>query len=440
MKDLSKFQVIVMAFFAGFIILGVFTFATFKGGSNNSEVNVTIWGVIPESVMTKFFETDTFVSQIGQYNHIHYIEKDKDTIGQDFLTSIADGSAPDLLLIPQDMILSEEKRLQPISYKTIPQRSFQDGYVDEARLLLRDNGVIGIPFVIDPLVMYWNRSLYTSSGVANPPKYWDEFYNLTKNNNLKDDSGNIKKTFVALGGYTNIKNAKEILSAMLIQSGTPIVSFSNGTYVPLIHLSKSDRDASISALRYYTDFADPAKEIYSWNRGMVNSERAFTEEKLATYFGFAGELDSIRAKNPNLNFDVTTIPQIRDSKSISTYGNLISFVIPKNATPAQVVSDISIINILTSDESLKKMTEISYLPPVKRNLLVGNPNDAYLDIFNKSALIANAWYDPSEKETDLLFKDMVESVASGKDSPESAAVSAQGQLEILIKNLISKKN
>jgi hypothetical protein len=35
---------------------------------------------------------------------------------------------------------------------------------------------------------------------------------------------------------------------------------------------------------------------------------------------------------------------------------------------------------------------------------------------------------------------MVESVASGKDSPESAAVSAQGQLEILIKNLISKKN
>jgi ABC-type glycerol-3-phosphate transport system substrate-binding protein len=137
---------------------------------------------------------------------------------------------------------------------------------------------------------------------------------------------------------------------------------------------------------------------------------------------------------------VTTIPQIRDSKFISTYGKLISFVIPKNATPAQVVSDISIINILTSDESLKKMTEISYLPPVKRNLLVGNPNDAYLDIFNKSALIANAWYDPSEKETDLLFKDMVESVASGKDSPESAAVSAQGQLEILIKNLISKKN
>ena len=59
-----------------------------------------------------------------------------------------------------------------------------------------------------------------------------------------------------------------------------------------------------SVLRFYTQFADPAKETYSWNKTFQNDKNAFISGKLAFYFGYASEYKDIQQKNPNLRFDI----------------------------------------------------------------------------------------------------------------------------------------
>ncbi len=45
---------------------------------------------------------------------------------------------------------------------------------------------------------------------------------------------------------------------------------------------------------------------------MSDSKNMFLAGDLALYFGFASELDDLKNKNPNLNFDVTLFPQTGD--------------------------------------------------------------------------------------------------------------------------------
>ena len=49
--------------------------------------------------------------------------------------------------------------------------------------------------------------------------------------------------------------------------------------------------------------------------------------------------------------------------------------------------------------------------------------------------MTKAWSDPSPTETDLVFRDMVESVTSGKTRLNEAINRADKELESLLKNL-----
>ena len=54
------------------------------------------------------------------------------------------------------------------------------------------------------------------------------------------------------------------------------------------------------------------------------------------------------------------------------------------------------------------------------------------DVFVQSALIARGWVDPSQRETDTVFKTMIESVVSGKQEPGQAIFEAASQLRALV--------
>ena len=48
-----------------------------------------------------------------------------------------------------------------------------------------------------------------------------------------------------------------------------------------------------SVLTYYTDFANPLKSVYSWNRSFSSSRDAFLAQNLAVYFGPGSEIEYI---------------------------------------------------------------------------------------------------------------------------------------------------
>ena len=321
-------------------------------------------------------------------------------------------------------------------FRTTPcQKEIKDTFIEEGELFLSRDGILALPLVVDPMVLYWNRDHYAQAGISRPPKFWDELLTLTLNGELttRGANGEVFKSAFSLGEYQNIAHAKELLSILVLQAGGSFVvkgeddSLSSGLLQKL-----SDGQAPVgNALRFYTDFANPAKSVYTWNRALPEAKQAFVSGILSNYVGFASELASIRAKNANLNFDVALVPQVRSSGKSLTYGNMTGLAIPE--TSGNISGAAQIAFALTTDVALEQFSEKINVAPVTRSLLSQRPSDPVKVIFADSALQAQAWLDPRSDGTNALFKTMIESVVSGRVRVNEAVNIAHQELENLLK-------
>ncbi|MCX6747962.1 MAG: extracellular solute-binding protein [Candidatus Nomurabacteria bacterium] len=213
---------------------------------------------------------------------------------------------------------------------------FKSTYAGAAEVFLGNKGTIAFPLTIDPLVMYYNRSILDTNGIVYPPTYWDEFNEMSGKITKKDDAGQIIKSAVGFGQYSNVNNAKDIVTALFMQTGNPIVQNEGGA----LRSSLSGLETSKSlgdALAFYTSFADPLKPSYSWNKGFPNSQDAFSSGSVAFYFGFASELPTLIKKNPNQNLGIAPLPQIKNSSTKATRGRVAGIAVSsfsKNFTTA----------------------------------------------------------------------------------------------------------
>ncbi|MEX0917081.1 MAG: extracellular solute-binding protein [Candidatus Paceibacterota bacterium] len=425
METKSKFfQLGVLFFFGTLAVLGVLFFAGIGGfgGSKERAGPVEIWGTAPRGVMNEII--GDLRRTRDDFDSVEYVEKNPATYYQEFVEALASGTGPDLFMLDQDEILQHENKAVLIPYDNYPQRDFRNTFIQEGELYATTKGIIALPFSVDPLVMYWNRTLFQSAGIANPPEFWDEFLTLAPRLTQRDQAFNIIKSAVALGEYQNVRHAKEILTTLLFQAGTPIIN--SNLEVVLDEQFSFSTKPSHAALRFYTEFADPVRDAYSWNRALPESRQAFISGDLAVYFGFASELEGIRNANPNLNFDVAFLPQSRDSGERLTFGSMRALAISRqseNPGGALVVAEV-----LTSPEVLARYEEFSGLPPVRRDMLAQKTGIAHKDTFYDSALVAQAWLDPNPITTDTIFKDMVESVLSGSLRISDAVRTADSEL------------
>jgi ABC-type glycerol-3-phosphate transport system substrate-binding protein len=425
MKDLNIFQMVFLGVFVLFVIGGILIFALQKGGGGLTNVSETIvWGTIsPGEVLSgpsNIFQNDKTV-------RITYVQKDAGTFDGDLVEAIANGTGPDLVILPQDSLLRNLNKILPIPYATYPVRTLKDTFAQEGELYLGTDGVLALPLTIDPLVMYWNRDFFNTAGLVKPPVNWEEFLSLAGTLSVKDTNNNITRSAMALGDFSNISNAKEILLALFFQAEVPIAKVSSGSV-------KTDQDANTSGasvLNFYTQFANPLGAAYSWNHSLPLSIDYFIANNLAIYFGFASEINAIRAKNPNLNFDVTTFPQLKSSGTSVTFGRMNGVSVLKSSrNPNQ---SILVATKLSASQADLALSAALGLPPARRDLLAIKPVDPYQSLFYTAALQSHAWLDPSKSETSLIFKTMVESVVSGVLAPSSAFGEASQQIQKLIK-------
>lgn len=423
-----------MGIFILCILAGVITFAMFKGsGSSSSTASITVWGTFPAVTLNKYVSdiNSTLATQFS----VKYVQKNPSTFSQDFVKALALGQGPDAILIPADTLLPQENKLTLIPYTAIPQRTFVDSFIPEASMYMTQNGLLAIPFTIDPMVMYWNRDVYNSAGVATYPRYWDEFTtgpahgtSLVNKLTAKDNNGNIRRGALAMGNFSNITNAREILGTLMLQLGNPITTNSNGTIASTLDYTGSNSPAP--AIQFYTQFIDPTNDSYTWNAGMPNDKTAFLSGNLATYFGFASEIAELKAKNPNLNFDVAAIPQVRTGGMKSAYGKMYGFSLVRASTKANDV--FQIISILTSPQNLSQLATTMYLPPVNTSLIAQGSTDQYLTVFNNEALIAHSWIDVDTAQSSQILGTMVGNVTSGKSTLDQALRDAASTYNIVL--------
>ncbi|OHA16613.1 MAG: hypothetical protein A3C79_01665 [Candidatus Taylorbacteria bacterium RIFCSPHIGHO2_02_FULL_45_28] len=429
---ITKFQIITIAIFLIFLVGGVAAFALYKGSSSSTTIPpVTFWGT---------FSADTFNSYVAKVNTnlsqpivVNYVQKNSATFSQEFIAALARGTGPDGILIPADMLLPHYDKLVAIPFSALSQRTFMDNFIEEGVIYLNSNGLIAIPFTVDPLVMYWNRDIFNAAGLATYPKFWDEFTSLNAKLTSKDQNGNIRKSAIALGDFTNVGNAREILASLIMQAGNPITRTDNDGFIQST-LKPSFSPDPTPAVTFFIKFVDPASPNYSWNRGMPASKSAFLSGSLATYFGFSSELKDIRAKNANINFDVAPLPQLRSGGTKATYAKMNGFSIVRTSPYADAV--FQVISILTDPANISELNLTLYLPTVRRDVIAQGSSDPYISVFNETALISKTWLDADPQKSRDLFGTMIQDITSGSKSSYQAIQSAGEQYDILLREAL----
>lgn len=429
---ITTFQLIVLAVFVVLTVVGVVIFASQGGlGGKNSTGKVTIWGTLDQNTMDRTLAA--MRAQDKSFSDVVYKHQDPATYTSDLINAMASGNGPDLFLIPQDQIIVFADKLAVIPYSAVSQQTFINSYIDEGRLFLTTNGSLALPFVVDPIVMYWNRDLLNGAGIAQPPQYWSDFLDMAPRLTILSANGDVTKSAVALGEWSNVRYAKDILSALFIQAGDPIVTRDQTGAAQSVFGTtpqQAQENPAASALQYYTEFANPSKNIYSWNRALPDSQDAFVAGDVGVYFGLASDYPSIVARNPNLHFAVAPFPQLQGSTVKSTYGAMLGLAIPRvaaNPTGALVIAEG-----LSSQAGITALSANTILPPVRRDVVVDTSANAAASVFVQSALIARGWLDPDPSKTDDLFASMIQSVVSGKNQPSGAVAEAAQALQVLV--------
>ncbi len=422
---MSKFQIILLFVFGFFIIAAVLLFSFARNPQSGGNFNVTVWGSMPSY---DFEQVNSLIRNQSDLN-ITYVEKSPETLQSDVTEAIAEGTGPDLVILPLENLWSERNKLYLIP---IDERDFKNTFIEEAELFLTPQGTYAFPFRIDPMVLYYNRDMLSKAGIAKPLSYWDGIYEEAGKLTKRDQAGNITESTIALGEARNIPHAKYIMSLLMLQAGTPITAFEMEELRPFINANFGGTSIpGEAALDFYTQFSNPFKPFYSWNRSKLSAQTNFISGETAYYLGFASELRTLRNKNPTLNLGVALVPQSRVSEKSITFGKLYGLALVKSSRNYE--GSLAAMSKLVTAESSSALSAIELLPPVRRDLLGVRPRDSVMSVFYDAALQSRGWLDPDSTATDAVFKEMIESVTSGRARTYESLNKATSELEKLIK-------
>lgn len=433
---MNNLQTIIVGVFMAFFIFAVLIFSgLIKIGDSSSSATpqgkIVIWGTFPAT--QEFIDALQKISDTNKDLIVTYVKKPEATYQQIITDAIANGTGPDIFLLPSTMIIKNENFISKIPYVSYPEKTFRDSFIDGADVYLARDGVIGFPIVVDPIVLYYNKDLLSNEGLANPPAYWNELFALNGKLTKKKDDGTLVQSMIALGQYDNVTNAKDILATLLLQSNNAIVKRTDAGYIPVFgdNPGSLPQSPAESILNFFAEFSNPSDPAYSWNRALLDSRDMFTSGKLAFYLGHASDLFTIQQTNPNLSFDVTMVPQTKGTNTKRTYARMYASAVNKKS--ANISAAYGVAGLLATGDVAKGLSKALSLPPASRTLLADKPADPTYFTFFNSSVISRAWLDPDTNASDTIFADLIQNILSNKLSVGAAINKAQSSLELITK-------
>ena len=188
-------------------------------------------------------------------------------------------------------------------------------------------------------------------------------------------------------------------------------------------------------MTYYTEFANPLKPSYTWNRSFSSARDAFITNNLALYFGPASEIEYIRTHNPNLNFSVAPMPEeTADRKVVHTKTYALGFLITSVHTK-EAYADTS--KFFMTSDMIETLANAMCIAPARRDVLANAKSaksDNELGAIYESAVYGSTWMDPSVKGSDAVLKKLVEGITSGNQTLSESVQDAADRLDVLFTN------
>ena len=271
--------------------------------------------------------------------------------------------------------------------------------------------ILGLPMSVDTLALYYNKDLLNAAGIPNPPENWADVQEQVRKLALVSAEGNIIRAGIGMGTGENVERSPDIISLLMMQNGAEM-SDDRG-YITFNQMPDSLRDTleqppAYGALRFYTDFANPGKNVYTWNADQPNSMDAFIRGTSAFFLGYHYQLPTIRANAPKLNLGITSVPQIQGTPEVNYANYWLWTVSTKSDAP-----DLAwhFINYMTGEDGVKLYQEELPRPTARRSFIAEQLEDPDLGVFASQLLTAKSWYRGSDPEAmESAMMDLIETV------------------------------
>lgn len=290
--------------------------------------------------------------------------------------------------------------------------------------------VYGLPYSLDSLVLYYNRDLLDSSGVAVPPSNWTEMAEAVKKITKVDKTNTILQSAISLGTANNINQVFDIVSLIMMQNGTNMASNGRASF-QAVSPTNPGYQPGLQALLFYTDFANPIKEVYTWNDQQPNSFDAFVSGKTAMFIGYSYYLPLIKAQAPKIDLGIAPVPQIQGAANPVNYTDYWVETVSHQTKndPLKIDAAWGFLNFATSQDEVQKYLKKTKKPSAWRSLIDGQKQDPDISVYANQTLSATHWYKGKDVlRADQIFKDMIKNITSASAENQNAIIQQAANL------------
>ncbi len=366
-------------------------------------------------------EGDSFDEIVAEYQKFHpnikinYRKFRYEEYEKKLLNAWAEDRGPDIFSIPESWIRGYQTKIAPmpatitmafqenrkvfgiknevvniLKTASAPSlRQIKENFADAVyQNVVIENQVYGLPLSLETLILFYNKEILNQAGISQLPSTWTEFQESVVKTVRYDSEGKISRAGAAIGTGANVNRAFDILSVLIMQNGATMTN-ANGQAIFFTSKDKT-YNPGIEAVKFYTDFASPAKNVYTWNSQMVNSLDSFIAGKSAFMFGYNYYLPNIRSGAPQLKFGMAPIPQVNPGAPVN-YASYWVETVSKKSKHSEEAWDF-VIFATTKSDMAKKFLDKTKRPTALKALINSQLEDEDLHAAVTQILTGANWY------------------------------------------------
>lgn len=426
---LTRTQVVLVAvvLFVFVFLIGIFVLFR-RQNANESPLGgqLTIWGVYDSAdAFDKVF--DEYKKKYPQVD-LTYVEKNPTTYEAELINALASPNPPDVFMFHNSWLPKHADKIQPLPPSYFPIEQFTTFYPTAVvQDFAPDGAIYAFPLYLDTLALYYNQDIFDQKGVPNPPKNWSEFQKLIPRiRQVNPLTSRVEKAAAAIGGSNrSINRMADLLSLLMIQTGTKMVSDDFGA-------AEFSSPQGLQALDFYIDFANPASPYYTWSDAFSYSLDAFAQGDAAMMFNYQYQANSLKEKNPFLNFRIVPMLQPEGATETVNYANYWGLAVGLETDAPRSAWNF-VMSIATDPEVAPKYLEVTGHPPAPRALIEKNLNHPDFGVFARQALTARTWPQIDNAFIDETFSRMITSILAGRPSAQALREAAESISDLMVK-------
>lgn len=280
-----------------FVAIFFFLINAFSGwGKSTEKITLEYWGLWEDPQVMQPLIDD--YKKLNPNITINYQKMDYDHYREKLVTRSAEGTGPDIFRFHNTWLPSIKEVASAMPSSVMSASEMESTFYPVTKDDLKvGEYYYGIPLEIDGLMLLYNDDLFKKAGLNAPPRTWEEIISYSTRLSVKNNTGKIVTSGLAMGSTSNVEHWSDIIGLMMLQSGIGVKNFNS--------------EEGKGIVESYLRFREDTSENKVWDDYISdNSITAFIEGKVAMIFAPSWEIVVIKQNNPDLNIKTAAVPSL----------------------------------------------------------------------------------------------------------------------------------